>query len=152
MQMLPYPQTFLQVSNFIVSNAQNFILNNHDHYTDVGFFLSGSTLPNNSMVLLSDIGEGSGGLYCLTDRTECCSAASGGRNGSWRLPHGEIATSNTSINLYTTRAYSSIILNRRNGTISATGIFSCLVPDAENVLRVIHVGIFQNYEEGMICT
>ena len=101
------------------------------------------------MVLLSDVGEGSKGLYCLTDRTECCSVTSGGENGLWILPYGEVATSNTSTNLYTTRAYSSITLNWRNATISPTGVFSCLVPDVENVIKVINVGIFQNYEEGM---
>ena len=40
-------------------------------------------------MLLSDIGEDSSGLFCLTDRTQCCSkAAAGEGRGLWRFPNG----------------------------------------------------------------
>ena len=39
----------------------------HMCYADLGFFLNGRLLSDNSTVLLGDIGEGSGALYCLTD-------------------------------------------------------------------------------------
>ena len=39
---------------------------------EIGFFLNGRVLYN-SRAVISDIGEGSSALYCLTDREECCS-------------------------------------------------------------------------------
>ena len=56
----------------------------------LSFFLNGRLLPNNSIVLLGDIGEGSSGLYCLTDREQCCSTEARGNRGLWRSPDGVV--------------------------------------------------------------
>ena len=47
----------------------------------MGFFLAGNLLPFNSIVLLSDIGEGGEAVVCFTDSTECCI-----RRGAWLQP------------------------------------------------------------------
>ena len=65
-----------------VSNLLHILL-----HTGVGFFLNGTFLPNNSVVLLGDIGEGSNALFCLTNRMQCCSPETVNR-GRWDFPPG----------------------------------------------------------------
>ena len=81
--------------------------------TGVGFYLNGRVLPNNSIVLLSDVGEGSSALFCLTDRTRCCSTTTGGeRRGVWIFPNGsEVVQDSSGGEIYRSRSYSSVILN-----------------------------------------
>ena len=98
-------------------------------------------------MLLSDIGEGSGGLFCLTDRTQCCSTAAGGeRRGAWRFPNGnEISTTGA---IYRSRSYSSVILNKGSSAMEPTGVYMCVIPDKRNVVRNLHLGLFNDYNEG----
>ena len=79
-------------------------------------------------MLLSDIGEGSSALYCLTDRTACCSTAAGGMRGLWNLSDGSDASGNAGFRVV--RGYSSLILNRRSNTVEPTGVYTCLIPDS----------------------
>ena len=113
----------------------------------LGFFLNGTLLSNNSIALLSDIGEGSGALYCLTNRTQCCSTEAGGEHGQWTLPDGS-NSDDTRTNLYFVRGYSSILLNRRSSAVGPTGIYTCEIPDAMNVPRNINIGIYDNPSTG----
>ena len=110
--------------------------------TGVGFFLNGRVLPNNCLVLLSDIGEGSRALYCLTNREACCSYAAGGNRGLWRFPGGADVTESESADFLFTRGYSSLLLNRRNSAMGPTGIYTCLIPDARDVLHTLYFGIY----------
>ena len=48
--------------------------------------LNGTTITNNSIVLLRNIGEGAAALLCTTDRTACCTGT--GRAGEWLYPDG----------------------------------------------------------------
>ncbi len=112
--------------------------------TEVGFFLSGRLLFNNSEVFLSDIGEGSSVLFCLTDRTLCCSSALGGeRHGVWRFPDGnDIGQTFTGLDVYRSRSYSSVLLHRRSSAMGPTGVYTCLIPDARGVLRTLYIGVY----------
>lgn len=110
-------------------------------HADVGFFLNGGLLPNNSIVENTDIGEGSDALYCLTDRVLCCSTAAGGRHGLWKSPNG---LEDSQI----TREFSSLLLNRRNNGVAPTGIYTCLVPDANNIIRTLYIGIYGSVNAG----
>ena len=109
----------------------------------VGLFFNGRLLSNNSIVLLDDIGEGSSALYCLTDRELCCSAAAGRQRGLWLWPRGS-AISETNSDVYTSRGFSSIHLNRRSRERIPAGVYRCLLPDAGNVLRTISVTVVNN--------
>ena len=110
----------------------------------VGFFLNGRVLPNNSIVLLSDIGEGSSGLFCLTDRTRCCSTAAGGEgHGSWGFPNGsEVMRSVSMREIHWNQSYSSVILNRRNKAMEPTGIYTCEIPYVRNITRTLYIGVY----------
>ena len=108
-------------------------------YTEIGFFLKGRFLSNNSIVLLSEVGEGSGALYCLTNYngTECST------HGMWISPDGSnIIEGSSSVSIYLTRACSSLHLNRKSGAVLQTGVYMCLIPDAMNVVMNVFIGIF----------
>jgi hypothetical protein len=99
-------------------------------YAELGFFLNGRFLSPGSMVSLSDIGEGSSALYCLTDRELCCTAEAGQTRGAWRFPSAVSVWVDTAADIYFTRGFSSIHLNRQNGVMGPTGVYTCLIPDA----------------------
>ena len=101
----------------------------------VGFFLNGRLLPDNSVVLLSDIGEGSSALYCLTDKELCCSLEAGANRGRWDFPGGGGVSTDTTANIYSSKGFSSLHLNRRSSAGVPTGVYRCIIPDAVNILR-----------------
>ena len=115
-------------------------------YADVGFFLYGSLLSNNSMVLLRDIGEGSSALYCLTDTKQCCLSAS---QGGWRFPNDSCAhEDDPNADLYLVRGFSSLLLNRRSSAVEPTGVYTCLIPDSSNSSRNVYIGVYTRSIEG----
>jgi hypothetical protein len=100
---------------------------------------------------LSKVGEGSGALYCLTDRTPCCGINTGGANrGIWRFPDGNNVGDITA-GIYFTRGFSSLLLNRRSSAVGPTGVYTCLIPDAENVLRTPSIGLYGAGGGGLYC-
>ena len=107
----------------------------------VGLFLNTRILSNNSRVNLSEIGEGSRGLFCLTDRELCCTDALGpaGHRGLWRSSNGSDIIEYSSLTVYRSRGLSSMILNRRSGAVVPAGVYTCLIPDGANVLRTLSV-------------
>ena len=111
----------------------------------VGFFLNGRVLPNNSVVLQSDIGEGSGALYCLTDRVQCCSPEAGANRGRWDFPNSSGGTmsvfSDTSADTYSSKGFSSNLLNRRSSAVGPYGVYTCVIPDASNFLRTLFISL-----------
>ena len=114
----------------------------------LGFFLNGRLLPNNSIVLLGDIGEDSSALYCLTDRVVCCSTAAGANRGLWRSPDG-IAQANGDI--YSSKGFSSIRLSRMRDTLRPTGLYRCVIPsssDGDRTSSTLHIGIYSSNAEG----
>ena len=111
---------------------------------DVSFFLNGRLLPNNSIVPPGDLGEDSGALYCLTDRTQCCSTEAGGELGVWRSPDGSDVSGSTTADVYLVRGFSSLLLNRRSSAVGLTGVYTCVIPDAGNVLRTLYIGVWNN--------
>ena len=115
------------------------------NFSGLGFFLNGTLLSNNSIALLSDIGEGTRALYCLTTRTRCCSTEAGGQHGRWILPDGS-----NSDDLHFVRGYSSLLLNRRSSAVGPTGVYRCELPDARNVLRNLYIGIYDNPSSGEV--
>jgi hypothetical protein len=92
---------------------------------------------------LSNVGEGSSALYCLTDRTLCCGYDTGGANrGVWRFPDGNNVGEEATAGIYFTRGFSSLHLNRRSSTVGPTGVYTCVIPDAGNDLRTLSIGLY----------
>ena len=109
-------------------------------------------LSNNSIVLLSSIGECSNALFCLTNRTQCCTTEAGDARGSWRFPTGSSVTrENANLDFYAIRGYSSIHLNRRSDAVAPTGIFICRLPDeATGSGRNLYIGVYDDAGEGVL--
>ena len=103
-------------------------------------------------MLLSDIGEGSNALFCLTDRTQCCTAEAGDARGSWRFPNGSTVTrDDADLSFYAIRGYSSIRLNRRSDAVAPTGIYICRLPDeATGSGRNLYIGVYGDAGEGVL--
>ena len=106
---------------------------------------------NNSMISISDIGEGDDALLCITDLRECCK-----RNqtvsdfralGEWFYPNGSAVGVNDR-EFIKNRDRSVVLLHRREDTTTSTGQFCCEVPDAayENVTVCINVTESNSYK------
>jgi hypothetical protein len=101
---------------------------------------NGMLLTNNSIVSLSDIGEGSGALYCLTNRALCCGG--GASRGIWRFPNHTHLEGGFGI--YSSRAFSSLLLNRRSSAVGPTGVYTCVIPDASDILWTLYIGMYDS--------
>ena len=119
---------------------------------ELGFFLNGTFLSNNSIVLLSDIGEGSNALFCLTDRRNCCSTEAGLNRGGWRFPNDtSVSLDDTLLNFYRIRGYSSVRLNRMSDAVAPTGIFTCTIPtDQSETNTNLYIGVYADANEGVL--
>ena len=116
----------------------------------LGFFLNGTFLSNNSIILLNEVGEGSRALYCLTDRLICCGTSVGGANrGVWSSPGTSVhLREDISADIYYSRGFSSLQLNRRSRSMGPAGVYRCIIPDASNVLWTLYIGLYTNTRGG----
>ena len=118
-------------------------------FAGVGFFLKGTFLPNNSIVLLSDIGVGSSALFCLTDRVACCSLdQTRPVRGLWNYPNSSNVVGASLI--YRSRGSSSILLNRKSSATRPTGVFTCNIPnkaDTSATFQMVFIGIYSHGDE-----
>ena len=103
-------------------------------------------------MLLSDIGEGSNALFCLTDRTQCCTTEAGDARGGWRFPNDSLVSyNNKNLSSYQIRGYSSIRFNRRTDTMEPTGIYKCRLPDeATGSGKNLYIGVYGDACEGVL--
>ena len=103
-------------------------------------------------MLLSDIGEGSNALFCLTDRRQCCSSEAGDARGIWRFPTGSsVPLNNANSDFYAIRGYSSIRLNRRSDAVAPTGIYIGMVPyEATGMGKAMYIGVYDDASEGVL--
>ena len=99
-------------------------------------------------MLLSDIGEGSNALFCLTNRTQCCTPEAGLKKGGWRFPNDtSVILNDTNYHFYRIRGYSSVSLNRKSEAMGPTGTFMCRIPNNQSVenmnlsIRVFSEGV-----------
>ena len=103
-------------------------------------------------MLLSNIGEGSNALFCLTDRTQCCTTEAGDARGSWRFPNdSRLTLDDANLDFYAIRGYSSIRLNRRSDAVEPTGIYICRLPDeATGRGKNMYIGVYDDAGEGVL--
>ena len=135
----------------------------HYNPTAVDFFLRGVLYPNNSVVSLTDIGEGYNALHCLTNLNTCCRGVDGDSAGQWFLPGqtSPVVDVNAPIagtkNFTRNRGPSAVLLNRRTGAVGPTGLFICQVPDGSGMERTLYIGVgagtdYTSYDMHSICS
>ena len=82
--------------------------------------LTGTKYPNNSDILITDIGQGEdGALQWITNLTECCTAkhTTSRALGEWFYPNGSaVGVKGTNQMFYKNRGSKKVYLHRRIGT------------------------------------
>ena len=111
----------------------------------VGFFFNRKIYSNNSAVEISSLGRYRP-LLCVTNLVECCSSDETRSDaiGSWTLPNGSVPpTSGTGI--FMSAGLSAVSLTSLSSSVTApSGIYSCEIEDASNVVRVLHLYAYQS--------
>ena len=108
----------------------------------VKFMLRNQTYLNNSIVAINDIGDGDDALLCVTDKPDCClhvSKRSG--QGEFYYPNNSRVRFNTGAPWYRNRGPQVVRLNRRNGTLSPTGVYRCEIPDSTGMDQSLYINI-----------
>ena len=100
-------------------------------------------------MLLSDIGEGSDALFCLTNRTQCCTTETGLNRGGWRFPNDtSVILSNT---FYRIRGYSSVSLNKISEAKGPVGKFTCRIPNNQSADNMnLFIRVSNDISEGVM--
>ena len=99
------------------------------------------------MVTLTDIGEDTAALFCLTDHAACCrgSGSSFAALGDWLLPGGSLVARKSGAvvdNFYRSRGSNAVLLHRGLSTSGPSGVFTCVIPDSQGNLQQVFVGIY----------
>ena len=101
--------------------------------------LGGQTYPNNSVFLMTDIGEASLALLCVTNHTDCCQS---NRMGEWFYPDNtQVPIKSAGLNFYRDRGSQVVRLNRRNNALSPTGKYRCEIVDASGTSQTLIANI-----------
>ena len=114
-----------------------------------GFLLRNRHYGNNSIVFSEDIGEGSGALFCLTNNTECC--GSNNKDG-WYFPNSSLvhltSQHKDKIGMNVSRGASVIRLHNINNNKVPTGVFKCVILDANTATQNLYIGIYNERKAG----
>ena len=105
----------------------------------LNLMFGGQIYPNNSVFLMTEIGEASMALLCVTNNTNCCQS---NRMGEWFYPNNtQVPTSGARLNFYRNRDSQVVRLNRRNNALSPTGKYHCEVVDASGTSQTLTANI-----------
>lgn len=113
--------------------------------------LNGQVYANNSIVAANEIGMlnssmGREALSCITDKTPCCSQAN--TTGKWFFPNSSVVLTDGEGSLYTSRSSNQrVSLNYQGGPVM-TGVYRCEVPDQDDVIQNVYIGIYSNTSGG----
>ena len=124
---------------------------------DVRLSFRGNPIANNSIVLITDIGDNRDTrILCTTDNPNCCAGSN--RMGMWFFPDGSAVKSRSSAeDVYRMRSgakstsltnLASVILGRRNTSAASgpTGLYRCIIPDRSGVDQTLIVGIYFSHD------
>ena len=107
------------------------------------------------MVNLNDIGLNDNALFCYTNLSTCCRGVdnpNGGSQGSWLFPEGNAVGSlrfAENNEFSRNRSERAVVLHRGINAAGPTGIFTCVIPDSNNVVQQVYFGIY-NIVEGKL--
>ena len=111
----------------------------------------GETLPNNSYVdlsLVGDAADGSDSVQCHTDLDSCCSGSQGPDRGDWRPPGSDDRLPFSSVpgDIYQQRVAQAVDLRRRNNADRPSGIYRCDIEtnavNSDDNRETVYVGLY----------
>ena len=115
----------------------------------------GNILPNNSIVILRDVGnaqDGSDAIQCHTNLSTCCSEDEGTDRGGWHFPSGLPVGMNGTGSLYMYPRAQRIDLHHSDeNTFSPTDIYRCDIPidSGDNIkMESVYVGLYNIPQHG----
>ena len=121
-------------------------------FVGVYIHLNGTNYPNDSDILITDVGGGdAGALQCISDLTECCKnshTVSDRALGEWFYPNRtDVGLKSKKETFYKNRDHRTVYLHRRMGSMSPIGKFCCEVPDATytNITICVNLGEYYNF-------
>ena len=108
---------------------------------------------------IGDDASGGDPLVCATQLTPCC-ASMGQRFGEWYYPNTTRVPVNITFDTLnrfyrfrrdsTANLLGGALLNRRFDALDPTGVFSCIIPDADGVYQTLYVGLYTSANNGKI--
>ena len=107
--------------------------------TGLTLMLNNQPIASGCDVIITDIGEHSRALICMTDNATCCS----NQRGHWLFPDGSPVSGNRSGgDIYRTRGPQIVFLHRRNNALGPLGSYCCDVdtvadPDARVCINIL---------------
>lgn len=98
-------------------------------------------VPNHGFLLRGEIEEGRDGLFCVTNKSDCCHIGPN-RAGEWYHPNGSVVLPYLfNNNMYRNRNTSIARLNqRRDGGVN--GMYRCDIPDVNGIIVSLYVGLY----------
>ena len=115
--------------------------------TGIGLTLNNVQYTNNSVVNITDIGNGSAALNCTTTYRYCCFSGPPPWGTHWYFPNGSWVDRINTLPYYRSRTNARfdppgrVILHRNPGA-TTTGIFCCDIFASWRNLQSIYVGIY----------
>ena len=119
-----------------------------------------STNPaNNTVIVITEIGDADFPLICTTELTPCCAYGSN-RFGDWYYPNGsQVRRNGDGDSFYRSRREAvengvsgAVILNRRYDAMGPVGIYRCNIPDGSSMAQNLYVGLYTTATNGSACT
>jgi hypothetical protein len=110
-----------------------------------GLVFKGSLLPNNSLVMRNEVGNGSDGLTCTSENADCCNGSDAAATDSgWFSPDGSPLHEGRdgATDLYITRGPRYVHLNRITG--GTPSLYWCVVPDRHGTLQRFYIGLYSS--------
>ena len=106
------------------------------------FELGGITYPNNTIVLLEDIGEGDNALLCVSNNTDCCGDSSSFR-GEFLYPNGTVVPVHSADHSsYRNRGPGFVRLNQRANAVNPQlGRYHCEILDDTDSVQLLFINI-----------
>ena len=101
--------------------------------------------PNNTIVLLEDIGEGVNALFCVSNNTSCCLGSSPFRGKFYYPNNTEVPISSGQHSAYRDRESGSVRLNQRaSATQPPLGRYRCEILDDKGDIQWLFINIGKN--------
>lgn len=107
------------------------------------FRLGNTVYPNNTVVLLEDIGVANDALHCVSNSTRCCDQSSSFR-GEFRYPNGSLVQiQSVGYSMYRDRGSSFIRLNvlQVSSMESSLGRYRCEIRDDSGTVQWLYINI-----------
>ena len=106
----------------------------------------------NVAVDLTEVGASRDALICLTTLMECCRGSDtngAGAVGGWMFPDGSFVPSQSGgASLSRSRGPSSVLLHRINNAMTPTGVYTCEIPDANNINTELNIYLYVEQQPG----